>query len=225
MHVPRTFVASGWALDDTGIASLRLFVDNKYLMPIERRVVRDDLNASYPEYANNSRRHGWIASVNLPDTTPAGPHTLLVQIADTGGLTRDVGPVTFVIDPATAPVSTSSSSPPPTLTGEMPFGGVDLPKADAHVPRSFPVLGWALDDHGVREIRVFVDRVFNTVLPVNADRQDVRGQFPGYTAANPTPGWSSTLTLTPGPHSLIFQAVDTDGLTRVLGIVAVVVDG
>ena len=223
MHVPRAFVTSGWALDDTGIASIRLFVDNKYVMAIDRRTVRDDLKPTFPAYTSNSRRHGWLANVILPDTTPAGPHTLLVQLEDTGGLTRDLGPVSVVIDPAAAPIP-ASSSPPPMLAGEMPFGVVDQPKPDAHVPRSFSAFGWALDDHGVREVRVFVDRVFNTLFPVKGDRQDVLAGHAAYAAANPKPGWSGTLTLPPGPHSLIFQAVDTNGLTRVLGIVSVVVE-
>lgn len=223
MRVPRMFVALGWALDDVGIASIRLFVDNKYLMPIDQRGVRDDVSAAFPTYAKNSRRHGWMARVVLADSTPAGVHSLMVQLVDTGGLTRDVGPVSFVIDPAVPPVATSSSRPP-TLTGEMPFGSVDEPKAGARVPRTFNVAGWALDDQGVREIRVFVDRVFNTVIATGADRQDVLQLNAPYAAANPKPGWAGTLTLSPGPHGLIFQAVDTNGLTRVLGVVNVVVE-
>jgi hypothetical protein len=65
--------------------------------------------------------------------------------------------------------------------------------------------------------------VFNTTFPVKDDRQDVLRQFAEYAAGNPTPGWSGTLTLPPGPHSVIFQAVDTNGLTHVIDIVAIVV--
>lgn len=222
-HLPRMFVARGWALDDTGIAAIRLFVDSKFLMPVERRTVRDDLKNTFPDYANRTRRHGWLATVELPPTLPPGPHVLLVQVTDTGGLTRDLNLVSFVLDPAAPPPPITETSPPPTLTGELPMGGVDEPKPNAKVPRTFEVVGWAMDDRGVREIRVFVDRAFNTLLVGRSDRADVLRLYPAWAAANPLPGWSGSITLTPGPHSLIFQAVDTDGLTRVLGIVAVTV--
>src|SRR5262245_24965273 len=54
MHVPRTFIATGWALDDGGVANIRLFVDNKYFMQIDHRNVRDDLRATFPTYTDKS---------------------------------------------------------------------------------------------------------------------------------------------------------------------------
>jgi hypothetical protein len=222
-HVPRMFVTTGWALDDGGVVDIRVFIDNKFFMTIDRRTVRDDLKTTFPTYTNGTRRHGWLGTVELPATVPAGPHHLLVQVTDTGGLTRDLGQVSFILDPVLPPPASGESSPPPTLAGELPVGAVDLPKENAKVSRTFEVLGWAVDDRGIREIRVFVDRAFNSIIPAGRDRRDVLQLHPEWAAANPLPGWSGSLTLTPGPHSLIFQAVDTDGLTRVLGIVAVVV--
>jgi hypothetical protein len=65
-------------------------------------------------------------------------------------------------------------------TNELPFGWVDIPAPDASVPPSTPIGGWALDDRGIREVRIFVDSHFVNVTPLNTDRPDVAKAYPSY---------------------------------------------
>src|SRR6187401_1558660 len=40
---------------------------------------------------------------------------------------------------------------------ELPFGAIDVPVNGAQVKAQAPIAGWALDDRGIAEIRIYVD--------------------------------------------------------------------
>ena len=101
---------------------------------------------------------------------------------------------------------------------ELPFGAVDVPAADAQVKAQTPIAGWALDDRGVKEVRVYVDGHLASHGPLTEQRPDVSKAFPQYARAGDRHGWVLTMAFAaPGPHSVIVQAVDTDGATRDIG--------
>ena len=56
-------------------------------------------------------------------------------------------------------------------------------------------------------------------------RPDVVNAHPAYSHGSQNHGWAVTLTLAeafqPGPHTIIAQAVDTQGATRDIGVVTV----
>jgi len=109
-------------------------------------------------------------------------------------------------------------------TNELPFGVVDTPKEGAPVGSPLSTAGWALDDRGIREIRVYVDGHFANLTHLNTARPDVKKAFPQYTQSGDTVGWSATVDLQgPGAHTLVVQAVDSDGATRDIGSVKVIV--
>jgi N-acetylmuramoyl-L-alanine amidase len=82
--------------------------------------------------------------------------------------------------------------------------------------------GWALDDRGVAEIRVYVDNHFATSTVLNTDRPDVSKAFPQYARGNDKHGWTVAIAFdAPGPHTILVQAIDSDGATRDIGSVAV----
>lgn len=105
---------------------------------------------------------------------------------------------------------------------ELPFGNVDVPVPGATVKALSPVAGWALDDRGIREIRLYIDgRIANTTR-LNQYRPDVTQTFPQYAKGRTRHGWSLLAGFDmPGPHTLIVQAVDTDGATRDIGVLNV----
>lgn len=101
---------------------------------------------------------------------------------------------------------------------ELPFGMIGTPTDGAEVPTQVLVGGWALDDRGVREVRLYVDGRIAEVTPLNTQRPDVSKVYPQYAHGTNLHGWTTTVVFyVPGPHTLIAQAVDTDGATRDFG--------
>lgn len=105
---------------------------------------------------------------------------------------------------------------------ELPFGHIDVPAAGAQVQAQTPVAGWAMDDRGVREIRVYVDGRLVNHGPLTDERPDVSKVFPQYARGGNRHGWTLTMDfVTPGSHAVLVQAVDTDGATRDIGTITV----
>ena len=117
----------------------------------------------------------------------------------------------------------ASSEPDPK--NELPFGFIDAPPNGASVGRQVQMYGWALDDHGVKEVRFFVDSRYVTRAAVEQLRPDVAKAWPVYRAGTDAHGWAVTVAipseLAPGPHTILAQAVDTDGATRDIGTITV----
>ncbi len=106
---------------------------------------------------------------------------------------------------------------------ELPFGHVDQPVNQAHTTSQTAIGGWAMDDRGVREIRVYVDGHFDVALPLNTGRPDVSKAFPQYARGTNMHGWSAAVAFeAPGAHTILVQAVDTDGATHDIGTLTVV---
>jgi hypothetical protein len=107
------------------------------------------------------------------------------------------------------------SADPLDPANELPFGAIDLPAANAQVKAVAPISGWALDDRGIREIRIYVDgHLVNHGGLTNA-RPDVTKAFPQYARGSDLHGWTLLMGFdAPGPHTIVVQAVDTDGATR-----------
>jgi hypothetical protein len=110
---------------------------------------------------------------------------------------------------------------------ELPFGFVDTPAAGAQVGLQFKVRGWAMDDRGVKEIRLYVDRHFLTRTELKETRPDVSRTYAKYARGSDVHGWSVAASLagaTPkGGHLLLVQVEDSDGATRDLPEIAIVV--
>lgn len=105
---------------------------------------------------------------------------------------------------------------------ELPFGHVDVPVEGARVNAQTPIAGWALDDRGVREIRVYVDGRIVNHGPLTNERPDVSKAFPQYARGGNRHGWTLTMDfVVPGPHAVLVQAVDHDGATRDIGTLTV----
>lgn len=105
---------------------------------------------------------------------------------------------------------------------ELPFGNVDTPAAGAQVGAETAVAGWAMDDRGVTRVRVYVDNHLVSAGVLNQARPDVSKAHPQYTRGTHTHGFSLTAAFdSPGPHTIVVQAVDTDGATRDIAVIPV----
>jgi hypothetical protein len=103
---------------------------------------------------------------------------------------------------------------------ELPFGHVDLPAPGAEMKALSPVAGWAMDDRGVHEIRLYIDGHLANTTRLSQARPDVSKAHPRYAREQHRHGWVMLAGFdVPGPHTLVFQAVDTDGATRDIGVI------
>lgn len=94
--VRRTAFVSGWALDDSSIKGVRVYLDSRYVSDARLGVERADVSKVYPRYAHGTNAHGWGVEVDFSAVT--GAHTLLVQAIDDRGATRDVGVVSVHVE-------------------------------------------------------------------------------------------------------------------------------
>ncbi len=105
---------------------------------------------------------------------------------------------------------------------ELPFGHVDAPAPGAEVKAESPVSGWALDDRGVAQIRIYVDNHIVTTGALGQDRPDVSKAYPRYTRGNHKHGFTLLAGFdAPGPHTVVVQAVDSNGATRDIAVIPV----
>ena len=130
---------------------------------------------------------------------------------------------------ATTACQQDAPDPGPDSKNELPFGFVEGPPAGSIVKKQFVAGGWAMDDQGVKEVRLYVDNKFVARATVNQIRPDVTKAYPNYAASDKGfHGWTIKVTLpdvfAAGPHTLLVQAVDTEGATRDIGTVAVALE-
>jgi hypothetical protein len=105
---------------------------------------------------------------------------------------------------------------------ELPLGHVDAPAEGAQVASTMTIGGWALDDRGVRAVRVYIDGHFADEIEPNTDRPDVTKAYPQYARGGNLHGWTLAVSFAnPGPHVIVAQAVDSDGATRDIGTINV----
>jgi hypothetical protein len=110
-------------------------------------------------------------------------------------------------------------------TNELPFGSLDSPTNGQHVGHEVTVGGWAMDDRGIREIRVYVDGHFTNMGQIAVDRPDVSKVFPQYVRGNNLHGWGIPIEFqSAGAHKIVVQAVDSDGATRDIGAIEITSD-
>jgi hypothetical protein len=109
---------------------------------------------------------------------------------------------------------------------ELPQGVVDTPKTgDVLKPGKTLVGGWAVDDSGIAEIRIYFDGHYKASAGVNVPRPDVAKAMPRYARRGDIHGWNIEVDfgMAPGPHIILVQAVDDSGATRDIGVMTVTV--
>ena len=207
---------TGWALDDTGIDSVKIYrAQGNTLIYIGDSVLvegaRPDVAGAYPGYPNNTRA-GW-GYMMLTNFLPGGGNGTFVIHAiatDRVGKTTTLGTKSIHCDNANA---------------VKPFGAIDTPTQGGTASGgSFINWGWVLTPQpnsiptDGSTIKVFVDGVKVSHPTYNIYRADIAGLFPGYANSNGSAGYFylDTTAYDNGLHTIQWAATDdasnTDGI-------------
>ena len=201
-----TVTLAGWAIDNTSavgtaISSVQVKVDGTIAGTATYGVSRPDVCSAFPGRPG-CPNVGYSFALNTATLTP-GSHTITVIATDSDG-TPDSGSATITVNvPGTAV--------PPTVY-------IDSPAPGATVSSVVTVSGWALDNAtavgtAISSVKVKVDGTIAGTATYGISRPDVCSAFPGRPGC-PNVGYSfslNTAALTPGTHTLMVAATDSDG--------------
>ncbi len=122
-------------------------------------------------------------------------------------------------------VSAAACGPnPKDPENQLPIGFLDKPAPDAVLgPGPTLVGGWAVDDTGVKEIRVYFDSRYRGATTLMVSRPDVSKAMAPFARGTDIHGWNIEIDfgMEAGPHTILAQAVDDNGATRDIGLVTV----
>ncbi len=115
-----------------------------------------------------------------------------------------------------------------------PFGYFETPIHNSTVCSSIPITGWALDDYGMANVKIYCEQEKTQVfigdaIFVEGARPDVEAAYPGY-PGNDRAGWGYMLLTNclsnGGNGTYVLHAIATDryGKTTTLGIKTIIVD-
>ena len=212
---------TGWALDDIGVESVKLYRapvpgEGGSLVYIADAVfvegARPDVEAMYPDYPNNSRA-GWgymMLTYGLPNGGN-GTYTLHAIATDVEGNQVTLGTKTISCDNANA---------------VKPFGAIDTPAMGGTASgSSYIIQGWALTPlpNKIPEdgstMNVHVDGVNLGHPTYGIYREDIASLFPGYANSDGAHWYFEfdTTTYANGVHKVYLTATDDAGNTDGIG--------
>jgi uncharacterized protein (TIGR03437 family) len=208
---------SGWAIDNTGtigtaISAVQVLVDGTAVGTATYGLSRPDVCYVYPGRAG-CPNVGYSYSLNTAALS-AGSHTITVEATDSSS-PPDTGSASVV-------VNVTSIGPPSVW--------IDSPVAGAAVSGTITVNGWAMDNRAavgtaIGSVQVFVDGAAVGNATYGLSRPDVCYVYPGRPGC-PNVGFSfvlNTAALTPGSHTIMVTATDSDN-TPDTGSASVVVN-
>jgi hypothetical protein len=205
---------TGWALDDVGVARVRIFRDAVAGEPAGQVYLGDatfvdgarpDVQAVYPSQPFASRAGwGYLLLTNMLPAGGTGTYRLYAYADDIEGRTTLLGSRTIACANSTA---------------ISPFGAIDTPGQGEVVSGTITNWGWALTPRPASiladgsTIDVVVDGAVVGHPVYNLNRQDVAALFPGYANTNGAVGYFTidTTALPNGLHTLAWVVRDNAG--------------
>jgi hypothetical protein len=207
---------TGWALDDVGCASVKLYrkegnTRNYIGVAIFVEGARPDVDAAFPDYPNNYQAGwGYMLLTNFLPNYGNGTFNIEATVTDEEGNEVSLGTKTIICDNAHA---------------VKPFGAIDTPAQGGTASGSSYVnWGWVLTPMpnsipiDGSNINVFVDGVNLGNPAYNVYRSDIASKFPGYANSNGAIGYFyiDTTAYSAGTHTIQWVATDsalnTDGI-------------
>jgi PKD repeat protein len=204
---------TGWALDEVGIESVKIYNGNNYIgEAVFVEGARPDIEQAYPGYPMNSKAGwGYMMLTNFLPNRGNGQYVIYAIATDKEGNSVTLGSKTIYCDNDSA---------------FKPFGAIDTPnQGGAASGRSFINWGWVLTPRpnyiptGGSTIKVYIDGV-NIGHPLyNIYRADIANLFPGYSNSHGAIGYYTldTTAYKNGVHTIQWVATDNAGNTDGIG--------
>lgn len=215
--VSSSIPVSGWALDDIGVTSVKIYRgDAGNLVYIGDAVsvegARPDVEQAYPTYPMNYKAGwGYMLLTNFLPDGGNGTFTLHAAAADVEGNVVSLGTKTIFCD---------------NINAVNPFGAIDTPiQGGIASGNGFANWGWALtpQPNGIptdgSTINVFVDGIALGHPVYNIHRPDIAELFPGYQNSDGAVGYFDldTTVYENGVHTIYWTVTDDAGNSDGIG--------
>ena len=191
---------TGWALHAFGIKEIKVLVDNSQVATINTGVSRTDVNTTYPGYFNGSNS-GFDESIDISNLG-SGNKTVEVIIVARNGETQSYKR-NIVIKDENVSLPKISNLDTPSNNSVVTDGNLKI-------------RGWALDEVGVKEVRVYIDNKDYGTVTYGTTRTDVNNVYPGYSSGN-NAGFDGVIdvsSLTSGNKNVVIKITSNDGTSK-----------
>ncbi|MCU0289637.1 MAG: Ig-like domain-containing protein, partial [Acidobacteria bacterium] len=215
--VSSSIPVTGWALDDVGIVSVKIYrQQNDHSVYTGEAVfsegARPDIEKTYPNYPFNNRAGwGYMLLTNFLPNNGSGTFTFYAEAIDIEGNRVILGSKTITCD---------------NIHAVKPFGAIETPAQGGIASgKRYLNWGWALTplpNHIPTDgstIDIYVDNKFVGCPIYNNYREDILNLFPGYTNSNGAVGYFylDTTRYKNGVHTIHWIVTDNSGNTDGIG--------
>ena len=170
----------GWALNDSGVKNVGIFIDGKWVKNANYGSSRPDVNKVFPGYSNGSNSGYTTTTINVANIKPGKHKLMVVAVGNDGsrqGQERDL-----------------------TISRKEARISLDAPLNNSGIKDSVTITGWSLDDSGRKSVDIYVNnKKYSTFYNVKGCwkiyRPDVNKIFPNYPQGDNS-GFTRTLNTT-----------------------------
>ncbi|WP_194191024.1 N-acetylmuramoyl-L-alanine amidase [Clostridium chrysemydis] len=186
---------SGWALDSSGINNIKAYIDGNYVTNINYGYKRYDVNQAYPGYTNGIES-GFEKVISVDGFKPGNHKLKIVAISKDG--------------------AEFSQELTINVKKKSPNMWIEAPSQFDKVKNSIKVSGWAINDSGTKNAKIYIDNKYIKTIDVNQKRYDVNNIYSNYKGSLES-GFETIMNLDnigTGEHSLIVEAIGNDGSSQ-----------
>lgn len=187
----QTFKVQGWALGDSKVTGVECTIGGVRIGSVTYGSAREDVYRAYSDYNNHNAGFSGTVSMNR---IPRGSSPMVVTVHYADG--SSVSKTTIL-----------------TVTKKANRMFIDNPSTSSQIGNSTLVRGWALNDSGVHNVRVYVNGVYKATADYGVSRPDVNRVYPGYSSGD-NAGYQvdlDTSYLADGIHEIKVIATGNDG--------------
>jgi len=191
------FAIRGWALSENGIQQVAIYEDRNFLANARLGLSSPEAQKAAPDFPGSAHA-GWRFDAD-PGIFTSATHELTVQARSKTGAVRELASLKLIIG--------------------TPYGKMDEPKDGGQIDGPFHIRGWAISEHGVDQVIIYVDGKFLGNPRLGMERPDVKAAYPK-ARDNLTCGWQFDATramFTPGKHEIVVRVRSKGGEVRQVG--------
>ncbi|WP_315112843.1 Ig-like domain-containing protein [Clostridium intestinale] len=189
----------GWALNQSGIKEVKIYAQDKYLGNASIGKSRPDVKAAYSQYTD-ADKSGYEYVI---DTASLGKGAKTIKVEAVG---KD---------------GTSQTYSVKVNIGDLkPLMNIDEPSANLTTGGNIKVRGWALNQSGIKEVKIYAQDKYLGNASLGKSRLDVKNVYPQYIDSDKS-GYEyviDTASLGTGTKTIKVQAVGKDGTSQTYSV-------